>query len=382
VTGIYLDHNATTPIDPAVRDEMMTCLGGAPGNPSSIHGFGQEAKRVIDKARARAARLIGAQPEEIVFTSGGTEANNLGIMGVVAAAKRARPHVVTSPIEHQAVLNVCRHIEEVGGLVSFAHVDQEGLLDPASVISSLQDDTLLVSIMLANNDIGTVQPVVAVSARLRERGIPLHTDAVQAVGKLPVDVKALDIDLLSFSGHKLHGPQGIGALYIRKGTKLSSVMFGGHQERGLRPGTENVAAIAGFGRACELAAERLAEDAVHIEALRSWFETAIVARVTKTMVNGQTAPRLPNTSNLSFDGLDGEMLTINLDLLGVAVSTGAACSTADHEPSHVLIAMGRTPVQARSSVRFSFGRGNTAEDALHAVDSVVRVVEMMRGGLR
>ena len=382
MTSIYLDHNATTPLDPAVRAEVAACLDSVVGNPSSIHSLGQEARRVIDKARARVARLIGAKPEEIVFTSGGTEANNLAILGAVAAMKRPRPHVVTTAIEHQSVLNPCRHIEQTGGSVTFLAVDREGLLDPASAVSSLHNDTVLASIMLANNDIGTIQSIAAMSSKTRERGILLHTDAVQAIGKLPVDVKILGVDLLSFSGHKLYGPQGVGALYIRDGTTVSPLMFGGHQERSLRPGTENVAAIAGFGKACELASTRLAADAVRLNALRSLFETEILNRVRGTTVNGQGASRLPNTSNVSFDGLDGEMLTINLDLLGIAVSTGAACSTSEHAPSHVLIAMGRTPEQARSSVRFSFGRGNTEADVLRTVDLVAQIVETMWGGSR
>ncbi|MDD5305770.1 MAG: cysteine desulfurase family protein [Deltaproteobacteria bacterium] len=382
MTVICLDHNATTPPDPAVRDEMAACLDGALGNPSSIHSLGQEARRVIDKARAQVARLIGAQPEEIVFTSGGTEANNLAIFGSVAATKRPRSHVVTTAIEHRAVLGPCRHIEQAGGSVTFLAVDREGLLDPASAISSLRDETVIASIMLANNDVGTVQPVAALSAKTRERGILLHSDAVQAVGKLPVEVNTLGVDLMSFSGHKLHGPQGVGALYIRTGTMLSPLVFGGRQERGLRPGTENVAAIAGFGKACELAAGRLAEDAAHLNALRFSFEAALLDRVRGATINGRGAPRLSNTSNVCFDGLDGEALTINLDMLGLAVSTGAACGTADHEPSHVLTAMGRTIVEARSSVRFSFGRGNTQEDVHRAVDLVARAAEMMRKGRR
>ncbi len=377
---IYLDHNATTPLDPVVREEMAACLNGAFGNPSSIHIFGQQARRVIDRARARVARLIGAQPEEIIFTSGGTEANNLAILGAVAALQHPRPHVVTTAIEHQAILNPCRRIEQTGGALTLLPVDEQGLVNPASVSSSLRDDTVIASIMLANNDIGTVQPVAALSAEIRARGVVLHSDAVQTVGKIPVDVNALGVDMLSFSGHKLHGPQGIGALYVRAGTKLSPLLFGGHQERELRPGTENVVAIAGFGKACELAAARLADDATRLQELRSWFEAAIVDRVCGAAVNGSKAPRLPNTSNISFDGLDGEMLTINLDLLGLAVSVGAACSTANHEPSHVLMAMGRTPAQARSSVRFSLGRDNSHEDVARAVDLVARAVKTMRGG--
>jgi len=382
MNAIYLDHNATTALDPAARDEMMPWLGDKVGNPSSIHAFGQEARRAIDRARSRVARLVGAQPEEIVFTSGGTEANNLAILGVVAASKHTKPSIVTTAIEHQAVLNPCLHVKKSGGLVTFLPVDRNGLLIASEASSSLRDDMLLASVMLANNDIGTVQPVGTISERARECGILLHTDAVQAVGKIPVDVGTLGVDLLSFSGHKLHGPQGVGALYVRKGTRLSSYTFGGHQERGLRPGTENVAAIVGFGRACELAAERLQEDAAHMLALRSSFEVAVLERIPDAVVNGQEAPRLPNTSNVSFDGFDGKALVINLDLLGLAVSTGAACSSANDKPSHAFVAMGHTTAQARSSVRFSFGRENSHEDVLRAVALVVQGVEELRASRR
>lgn len=382
VTAIYLDHNATTPLDPEVCAEMEACLGGAFGNPSSIHAAGQEARRIIDRARERAARLIGARPEEIVFTSGGTEASNLALFGAAAAAKPERPHILTTAIEHPAVLSPCRHLEETGRPVTYLPVDREGLIDPSGVSSAVRDETGVASIMLANNEIGAVQPLAAVSPVMRERGIVLHTDAVQAVGKLRVHVEELGVDLLSFSGHKFYGPKGAGALYIRDGTRVSPLFFGGHQERGLRPGTENVAAIAGFGRACELAAERLNEEAARVSALRSSFEAAVLERVPGAVVNGSGAPRLPNTSNISFDGLDGDPLAVNLDLLGVAVSTGAACSTLDHSPSHVLLAMGRSPEDARSSVRFSFGRGNTPKDAALAVDLLCRAVESMRGGRR
>ena len=382
MSSIYLDHNATTALDPAARDEMTPWLAGRVGNPSSIHSFGQEARRAIDRARARVARLIGARPEEIVFTSGGTEANNLAILGVVTASGCSRSRVVTTAIEHQAVLNPCAHVAKTGGSVTLLSVNRDGLLNEAEASSSLQDDTLLASVMLANNDIGTVQPVGALAGRAREHGILLHTDAIQAVGKIPVDVKTLGVDLLSLSGHKLHGPQGIGALYVLAGTRLSPRTFGGHQERGLRPGTENVAAIVGLGKACELAGERLVEDTTHMETLRACFEAAILDRVPGATVNGVGAPRLPNTANVSFDGLDGETLAINLDLLGLAVSTGAACSIADKEPSHVLVAMGRTPAQARSSVRFSFGRDNSQDDVLRAVALVVEAVEGMRESRR
>jgi len=376
---IYLDHNATTALDPRVRDAMLPWLGDQPGNASSTHAFGREARRAIDRARAQVARLIGAQPEEIVFTSGGTEANNLALLGAVAAAGCARPHLVTTAIEHQSVLNPCRHLERTGAALTLVPVDGEGLVDPEALLAALGDDTLLVSVMLANNDVGTVEPVAALASRLGERGVLLHTDAVQAVGRLAVDVGRLGVDLLSLSGHKLHGPQGIGALYRRRGARVAPLLFGGHQEGALRPGTENVAAIVGFGQACELARQGLVADAARTSALRDAFEQAVVARVPGVTVNGRGAPRLPNTSNLSFEGLEGEALVQHLDLLGLAASTGSACSSGDREPSPVLLAMGRDAVQARSSVRFSFGREQREDDVARAVELVVAAVARMRG---
>lgn len=376
---IYFDHNATTPLDPEVRAEMEACHGRTFGNPSSIHSAGQEARRVIDRARIHVARLIGAQPAEIVFTSGGTEANNLAIFGTVAAAKPERRQVFSTAIEHQSVLNPCRHLEQAGHPLTLLTVDHGGRLDPGVAAAALRGSTAIVSVMLANNDTGVIQPVAEVTAAARNLGVIAHTDAVQAVGKIPVNVKALGVDLLSFSAHKLHGPKGAGALYIRKGTRLSPLAYGGHQEQGLRPGTENVPAIVGFGKACELASSRLEEDSARLSTLRSAFETAILERVSSAIVNGRGAPRLPNTSNISFDGLDGQLLAINLDLLGLAVSTGAACSTGDSEPSHVLLAMGRSPDQARSSVRFSIDRGTSADEVRRAADLVCQAVASMRG---
>ncbi|NMC72144.1 MAG: cysteine desulfurase [Myxococcales bacterium] len=381
MNAVYLDHNATTPLDPAVRDEMLPWLDPRPANPSSLHAFGQHARRAVDQARVRVARLIGARPDEIIFTSGGTEADNLAILGA-AASNQSPTRLVTTAIEHQAVLNPGLHIRRLGGSLTLAPVDAEGRLDPDTLLSSLPGDTTLVSVMLANNDVGTIQPVAALAEPLHRRGVLLHTDAVQAAGKIPIDVEQLGVDLLSLSGHKLHGPQGSGALYVRRNTRLSPILFGGHQERTIRPGTENVAAIAGFGKACELARERLDADAAHMLALRTRFEQAILERIPGVTINGRGAPRLPNTTNLSFEGLDGELLVLNLDLLGIAASTGAACSSADREPSHVLLAMGRTPAQARSSVRFSFGRDNRDEDVPRAVESVVRAVQRMREGRR
>lgn len=376
---IYLDHNATTPLDEEVREEMLRWMAeDKPSNPSSIHAFGREARSAIDKARASAARLIGARPDEIIFTGGGTEADNLAVLGVAAASFRKPRAIVTTAIEHQAVLNPCRHVGDKGGSVTYLSVDCEGVFDPDEGVAHLCEDTSLVSVMLANNDTGVIQPVAALAEHSRGLGIPFHTDAIQAVGKIRVDVEELNVDLLSFSGHKIYGPQGVGALYVRKGTRLLPRTFGGRQERSLRPGTENVGAIAGFGKACELAKTRLAADAAHMENLRSSFEAAVLERIPGVTVNGRGADRLPNTSNLSFDGLSGEVLAVNLDLLGVAVSTGSACSSVNNDPSHVLIAMGRTRGQAGSSVRFSFGRKTTSEDVARSVDIITRVVESIR----
>jgi cysteine desulfurase len=381
VDSIYLDHNATTPVDPEVKTEMLASLDTF-GNPSSLHAAGQEARRIIDTARARVARLINAQPDEIIFTSGGTEADNLAIFGAVSRAgfQPGSRRILLSAIEHQAVLNPCLHLKTCGHDVHLLPVDGEGILNIALFKELLVPETALVSVMLANNDTGSIQPVAEIAGQARKQGALVHTDAVQAAGKMKLDVRALNIDLLSLSAHKLHGPKGIGALYIRKGIKIDPIIFGGHQERGLRPGTENVNAIAGFGKACELALQRMQDDAARLLKLRDSLEQIILGSVEGAAVNGQNGPRLPNTSNLSFEGLDGEMLAINLDLLGVEVSTGAACSSADKEPSHVLLAMGRTEAQAASSIRVSLGRDNTEEQILKAVEKIKQTVQAMRSG--
>lgn len=377
--SVYLDHNATTPLDPEVLLEMMPFLTDAFGNPSSVHSFGREARRAIDVARARAAALIGAQPDEILFTGSGTEADNLAILGSadLSAAKRC---VVTTSVEHHAVLNPCRRLERSGGRVTFLSVNRDGVIGVDAARESIGNDTAAASIMLANNVTGVVQPVTALSKKARATGTLLHSDAVQAVGKMPVDVRTLGVDLLSFSAHKINGPKGVGALFVRRGVALSPVFSGGRQERGLRPGTENVAAIAGFGRACELAALRLDENVERISPLRSLFEVELLERIPGVTINGAFAPRVCGTTSVSFDHVDGDALVIRLDLLGVAASSGAACNTLDREPSHVLLAMGRSEEEARSSVRFSFGRGNTAEEIVRVVGLIARTVAEMRGG--
>jgi cysteine desulfurase len=379
---IYADHNATTPVDPEVRDVVVSALDAGFGNASSLHRAGQEARRMVERARAQAAGLIGAEPDEIVFTSGGTESDNLAVLGVARAALPERNGVVTSAIEHQAVLAPCRHLKDQGFPVTFLPVDSDGRLASGALAEAAKSSVVLFSIMLANNETGTIQPMAEVVKVAGACGALVHSDAVQAAGKVPIDVKTLGVSLLSFSSHKMHGPKGAGALFVRRGVRLAPMVFGGRQERALRPGTENVPAIVGFGKACELARSRLVTDGKRLAVLRDRFEGRVTARVAGARINGGRADsedRLPNTSNIAFPGLDGEAITINLDMLGLAASNGAACSAVDHAPSHVLLAMGQTAAEARSAVRSSFGRDNSDEDIDRAADMVVEVVNLLRG---
>jgi cysteine desulfurase len=372
---IYADYNATTPLDPEVRAAMNEALDMTFGNPSSIHSAGQAARRLVDRARAQVAWLIGASPDEIIFTSGGTEADNLAVLGVAEAAT-ARG-IVTSAVEHKAVLDPCTYLQTKGHTVTFLPVDRDGRIDLAALEATVKTNVGLVSLMLANNDTGTIQPVAQTAHAAKACGALVHTDAVQAAGKLPIDVNVLGVSLLSFSSHKIHGPKGAGALFVRRGVRLAPLVHGGRQERTLRPGTENVPAIVGFGKACELARERLDADARRMAELRDHFELQILVRVPGTRVNGGSQ-RLPNTTNIAFPRFDGEAITINLDMLGMAVSTGAACSSADKTPSHVLLAMGQTAAEARSSVRFSFGRDTSDEEIDRATNLVVQAVKILR----
>ena len=375
---IYADYNATTPLDPEVRAAMNEALDVTFGNPSSIHSAGQAARRLVDRARVQVAGLIGAAADEIVFTSGGTESDNLAVLGVAEAA--TGHGIVTSAVEHKAVLDPCKYLQAKGHAVTFLPVDRDGRVDIAALEAAVKTDVALVSLMLANNDTGAIQPVAEAARAAQAAGVLVHTDAVQAAGKLPIDVKELGVSLLSFSSHKIHGPKGAGALFVRRGVRLSPLVHGGRQERTLRPGTENVPAIVGFGKACELARARLDADARRVAELRDHFEKQILARVPGTRVNGGNQ-RLPNTTNIAFPRLDGEAITINLDMLGMAVSTGAACSSADKTPSHVLVAMGQSAAEARSSVRFSFGRDTTDEEVDRASNLVVQAVKILREAL-
>ena len=377
MTGIYLDHNATTPVAPPVADAMTSALRAVFGNPSSVHAYGQEAKTALDEARAAVARLIGAEPTEIVFTSGGSESNNLAIRGVAeAAADAGRRHLVASAIEHEAVLRTLKALHK-GRSTTLVAVDERGVVTAERLAAALTDETALVSIMHANNEIGTIQPIAELAALAHERGALMHTDAVQSVGKIPVDVRRLGVDLLSLSGHKFNGPKGAGILWIRRGTRLHAQMTGGRQERNRRAGTENLPAIVGLGAAARRLLDK-PESATDLAALRDRLEAGILATVSGAAVNGASPPRVGNTSNISFHGVEAESLLIALDLEGIAVSTGSACSSGTLEPSHVLRAMGFSPHRTQNSIRFSLGLGNTADEVDRVVAVLPGIIDRLR----
>ncbi len=357
---------------------MLPYLEGAYGNASSIHTFGQDARKGVEQARRQVAGLLNAQPKEIVFTGSGTEGDNLGILGVVRAAKGERKHVITSTIEHPAVLNTCEHLQQEGVDVTFVRVGSAGVVSPDDVRAALRPETVLITIMHANNELGTVQPIAEISRIAREAGVLLHSDGVQSVGKIPTDVKALGVDLFALSGHKIYAPKGVGALYVRKGTPLERIQFGGHHERDRRPGTENVAGIVGLGRAAELVNEKREAEAARLALLRDRLETGVLEKLEACTVNSGLAERTPNTTNIRFDYLEGEAMLIALDLKGMAVSSGAACSSGAVQPSHVLTAIGLTSEQARSSLRFSLGAQSTEEQVDALLGVIPGVVERLR----
>jgi len=375
---IYLDHNATAAPYPAVVEAVSRVLRDSFGNASSVHAFGQQAKAELDDARVRLADLLGAEPSEVVFTSGGTEADNLALRGAAEAlAPTGRRRVITTGIEHEAVLVTARALERAGHPVTILPVGTGGIVDPSSLEEAITDDTAIVSVMHANNEVGTIQPIASLAAMARAHGALFHTDAVQSVGKIPVSVRALGVDLLSLSGHKFGAPKGVGALWVRRGVRLSSTMTGGKQERSRRAGTENVPALAGLGVAAVIARESLPSMA-KVARLRDELEEQILARVPGTAVNGDRACRVPNTTNISFDGLEAESLLIALDLEGVAVSTGSACSSGSLEPSHVLRAMGLPHPRTRNSLRFSLGPTTTADEVAFVADRLPALVEKLR----
>jgi cysteine desulfurase len=380
---IYLDNSATTPIDREVVEAMLPFLTEKFGNASSIHFFGQEARAAVDKARHQVAEAINARPAEIVFTSGGTEANNLAIRGLLEANEKYGKHIITSAIEHSAVKEVCLDLEKRGCEVTYLPVYENGVVKIEDVKSALRDDTILITIMTANNEIGTIQPVEEIGRMVRElretgKKIWFHTDAVQALGKISVDVEEIGCDLLSLSAHKIHAPKGVGALYVRRGVRLHKQNIGGHQERERRGGTENVPYIVAFGKACENAKKNLNENAAHLRILRDKFESEVGEKIEDIVFNGGRTRRLPHISNISFRYIEGEGLLINLDMQGVAVSTGSACSSGSLEPSPVIRALGRNDELARGAIRFSFGKENTLEDVEYLLEILPKSVENLR----
>jgi cysteine desulfurase len=374
---IYLDHNATTAVDPAVLDAMLPFFSSDFGNASSIHTFGQRARAAVETAREQVAALLNARPQEIVFTSGGTESDNHAIFGVVLPSSTS-PHVITTTIEHEAVLNACQALEKQGVAVTYLPVDREGLINLDDLRRAIRPETILITVMHANNELGAIQPLAEIGRIAAEADVYFHTDAVQSAGKIFVDVKALQLDLLSISGHKLYAPKGAGALFIKSGTRLRQLLYGGHHQRGFRPGTENVAGIVGLGKAAELARVYLEKDSARISRLRDTLEQGILARVPDSRVNSPDAPRTPNTSNILFPGLEGEALVIALDLKGLACSTGAACSSGAVEPSHVLTAIGLPAPEARASIRFSLGRHTTESEINAALELIPTAVSHLR----
>ena len=374
---IYLDHAATTPMRPEILDVMRTYFLERFGNPSSLHAYGLEARKAIEDAREQIAHTIGATPPEIVFTSGGTESDNMALRGVLRAGSGESDHIITSAIEHPAVLETCKFLERLGHEVTYVSVDVDGRINPSEVEEAIQDNTRLISIMHANNEIGSIQPIAEVGAIAASHGVYMHTDAVQSVGKIPVDVAALNVDMLSISSHKIYGPKGVGCLYVRKGTRLKPLIFGGGHERGLRSGTENVSGIVGFSEAMRLASEDFADN-VRIQRLRDELIDAVLREIPYTRLNGGKERRLPNNANFSFSYIEGESLVLRLNAKGIAGSTGSACSSKKLEPSHVLLAIGLDPVDAHGSLRLTLGRETTEADVQYVNEVLPEIVDQLR----
>ncbi|OYV11346.1 MAG: cysteine desulfurase [Methanosaeta sp. ASO1] len=376
---IYMDHSATTPVAPEVLAAMLPYFSDKFGNASSLHGFGREAKEALEESRDKVARLLNADPEEIVFTSGGTESDNIALRGIAYKNRDSGRHIITSQIEHPAILETCRSLEQEGFSVTYLPINREGLVDISELERAIRPDTILISIMHANNEIGTIQPLKEIGSLAAERDIYLHTDAVQTVGKIPVDVEAMGVDLLSLSAHKLYGPKGVGALYIRRGTKIQSLATGGGHEMGLRSGTENVPGIVGLARAADLAREEMAAEGQRLTKLRDRLAALVLERVKEAWINGSMERRLPGSLNFGFSYVEGESLLLYLDSKGVAVSTGSACSSHKLEPSHVLLALGLKPEECHGSLRITMGRSNSREDVDYVADCIAEAVERFRG---
>jgi cysteine desulfurase len=373
---VYLDHNASTPLHPEVVAAMLPCWTAIYGNPSSVHAFGRSAREAVDTARERIARFLGVAAEEIVFTSGGTESDNLAVKGLALA--RGRGHLITSRIEHHAVLRTCQWLETQGFEVTTLPVDGHGMVDADDVRGAIRPDTVAITIMHANSEVGTIQPLAAIGAIAREHGVPFHSDAVQTFGKIPVDIHAGGVDALSFSAHKIYGPKGVAGLWIRRGTRMVAVQHGGDHERRRRAGTENVPGVVGFGRAVELRASEMGAEAERLRGLRERLWEGIRARVDEVRLNGHPTERLPGTANIAFRHVESEAIVLGLDLKGVAVSAGSACTAGQVEPSHVLVAMGVPLDWAMGAVRFSLGRSTTAGDIDHVIDCLEPIVRKLR----
>jgi len=375
---VYLDCNATTPVEPEVLDAMLPYFSAEFGNAASIHTVGQRARAAVETARDQVAELLGARPQEVVFTSGGTESDNHAIFGVIRSTPGATKHIITTNIEHEAVLNTCQALEKEGVVVTYLPVNRDGVITVDQVGEAIRPHTALITIMHANNELGTVQPLEQIGKLAAQRDIYFHTDAVQSAGKIQLDVRALGVDLLSISGHKIYAPKGIGALYIRGGSRVQQFFYGGHHQRGARPGTENVPGIVGLGKAADLARRSLQADVARVSVLRNKLEAGLAGKIPDSHINSASAPRTFNTTNLTFPGIEGEALVIALDLKGICVSTGAACSSGAVEPSHVLTAIGLSAEEARSSIRFSLGRHTSEAEINYALEAAPAAVAQLR----
>ncbi|WP_034145992.1 cysteine desulfurase NifS [Desulfosporosinus sp. BICA1-9] len=376
---VYLDHSATTPVDPEVAALMMTYYTEKYGNPSSVHGFGREAKQALEQARSQVAELIGATPKEVTFTSGGTEADNLAILGTAEALRKKGKHIITSCIEHHAVLETCEYLEKNGFDLTVIPVNEEGILSVDEVKKAIRPDTILISVMHANNEVGSIQPIAEIGRLTKEHGITFHVDAVQSLGKIPINVDEMNVDLMTVSSHKIYGPKGVGALYIRKGVRVVPMAHGGGQEKRRRAGTENTPGIIGFGKACELAGQRMADDTKHQTKLRDKLMNGISERIEYVKVNGPLGEkRLPNNVNVSIRYVEGESLLLSLDMLGIAASSGSACTSGSLDPSHVLLAMGLVHEIAHGSLRFTLGRQNTEAEIDYLLEQLPKIVERLR----
>lgn len=375
---IYMDYAATTPVHHEVLEAMLPFFTEVFGNPSSIHSCGQDGRAAMDNARKNVAELIGANPEEIVFTSGGTEADNFALVGIAVANEKKGKHIITTAVEHHAILETCRSLEKRGFTFTYIAVDKNGMVEPAAIKSAITPGTILISVMHANNEVGTIQPLTEIGAIAREANIYLHTDAVQTVGHIPVDVKELGVNLLTMSAHKLYGPKGIGALYIKKGTRVSAFMHGGGQERNRRAGTENVPGIVGFGKAAQIARRELHEEVEKLVPLRDYFISQLLKNIEFITLNGHPTMRLPNNINVSIGFVEGEGMLLNLDFQGICASTGSACSSGNLEPSHVLLATGCSHEQAHGSLRFTLGKWTTKEEVEKVLDVLPGIVNKLR----